>query len=204
MTAAGCSECHDTGVRFENDWFNFRDPELSRILRAPLAKGGSGHGAELCREAKVDDFRRLRIFSTGRYEHAVKPLSGFPKQTWRKWDKGFTPEQRRAFTGLLETGIGVVSTHHNHGTHRDWPEFAGIIGGKYVFEPEVIDGKEHGKSNYAHDQDLKVTVVAKEHPITKGLAGFTIHDESYGRFHVAPDSHVLRPGFEGHKTSTRG
>jgi len=88
MTAAGCVECHDAGKRFENDWFNFRNPEFSRILRAPLAKGGSGYGEELCREAKVDGFRRLRIFSTGRYEHAVKPLDGFPKQAWRKWDKG--------------------------------------------------------------------------------------------------------------------
>lgn len=88
MAAAGCVECHDTGTRFENDWFNFRSPELSRILRAPLAKGGPGLGEALCREAKVDEFRRLRIFSTGRYEHAVKPLERFPKQQWREWDKG--------------------------------------------------------------------------------------------------------------------
>ena len=66
MSAAGCAECHDPGVRFENDWFNFRDPEFSRILRAPLAKGGNGFGEQLCREGKVDGFRRLRIFSTGR------------------------------------------------------------------------------------------------------------------------------------------
>jgi hypothetical protein len=88
MNAAGCARCHDTQLRFENDWFNFRDPELSRILRAPLARGKGGHGEELCREGKVDGFRRLRIFSTGRYEHAVKPLDKFPKQQWRKWDKG--------------------------------------------------------------------------------------------------------------------
>ena len=88
MTAAGCVTCHDTNKRFENDWFNFKNPELSRILRAPLARGKGGHGEELCRESKVDGFRRLRIFSTGRYEHAVKPLDQFPKQVWRKWDKG--------------------------------------------------------------------------------------------------------------------
>jgi hypothetical protein len=88
MNAAGCMECHDTGKRFENDWFNFRNPELSRILRAPLAKGDTGLGAELCRQERVDGFRRLRVFSTGRYEHAVKPLEAFPKQKWRKWDKG--------------------------------------------------------------------------------------------------------------------
>ena len=35
--------------------------------------------------------------------------------------KEFTPEQRQAFVALLETGIGLVSTHHNLGAHRDWP-----------------------------------------------------------------------------------
>ena len=91
MQAAGCAKCHNTGGRggrFENDWLNFEKPEFSRILRAPLAKGKDGYGEALCRDAKVDAFRRLRIFSTGRYEHAVKPLNSFPKQVWRKWDKG--------------------------------------------------------------------------------------------------------------------
>ncbi|MDP7287305.1 MAG: hypothetical protein QGH94_04860 [Phycisphaerae bacterium] len=91
MKAAACVKCHNTGGRggrFEPDWFNLENPEFSRILRAPLAKSKDGHGAALCRDAKVDGFRRLRIFSTGRYEHAVKPLDSFPKQVWRKWDKG--------------------------------------------------------------------------------------------------------------------
>ncbi|MDP6546636.1 MAG: hypothetical protein QGH60_21885 [Phycisphaerae bacterium] len=88
MKAAGCVKCHDTRRRFEPDWFNLENPKFSRILRAPLAKTKDGHGQAFCRDAKVDGFRRLRIFSTGRYEHAVKPLNSFPKQVWRKWDKG--------------------------------------------------------------------------------------------------------------------
>ena len=88
MKAAGCVKCHNTRGRFEPDWLNLEKPELSRILRAPLPKGRDGYGEALCRDAKVDAFRRLRIFSTGRYEHAVKPLKSFPKQVWRKWEKG--------------------------------------------------------------------------------------------------------------------
>lgn len=105
--------------------------------------------------------------------------------------KGFTPKQRKGFMALLDAGIGLVSTHHNLGAHRDWPGFARIIGGKYVFKPETLDGRKLEKSTYAHDQDLRVKIADKEHPITKGLADFVIHDESYGNFYVAPDAHVL-------------
>lgn len=105
--------------------------------------------------------------------------------------KGFTPEQRKGFVDLLATGIGLVSTHHNLGAHPDWSEYKKIIGGKYVTMPETIDGRELEKSTYDHDQEINVTVADKEHPITRGLADFTIHDETYGSFYVAPDSHVL-------------
>ncbi len=105
--------------------------------------------------------------------------------------KGFTPEQRKAFAALLDVGIGLVATHHNLGAHPDWPGFARIIGGKYLFAPETIDGKQLDSSTYADDQELKITVADKQHPITKDLADFTIHDEAYGNFYVAPDSHVL-------------
>lgn len=91
MEDAGCVKCHKTqggGARFEPDWFNLKNPKLSRILRAPLTQGKEGYGEALCRDSKVDSFRRLRIFSTGQYEHAVKPLNSFPTQVWRPWDKG--------------------------------------------------------------------------------------------------------------------
>lgn len=108
MTEAGCVKCHNPqgkGARFEPDWFNLQSPKLSRILRAPLPKGEEGHGEALCRDLKVDSFRRLRIFSTGQYEHAVKPLDSFPKQVWRKWDKG---------EGSGQPVISFESTQNTH------------------------------------------------------------------------------------------
>ncbi|MDP6636116.1 MAG: hypothetical protein QGG42_14545 [Phycisphaerae bacterium] len=116
MKAAGCVKCHNTGGRggrFEPDWFNLEKPEFSRILRAPLAKGKDGLGQALCRDKKVDAFRRLRIFSTGRYEHAVKPLDSFPKQVWRKWDKG------------ASSGKPVVSFENTQNKH--YQKMLGII-----------------------------------------------------------------------------
>ena len=116
MKAAGCVKCHTPtgrGGRFEPDWFNLEKPEHSRILRAPLAKSSGGLGQALCRDAKVDGFRRLRIFSTGRYEHAVKPLESFPKQVWRKWDKG------------PDSGKPVISFENTNNQH--YQKMLGII-----------------------------------------------------------------------------
>jgi len=105
--------------------------------------------------------------------------------------KGFTPEQQQAFVELLQKGIGVVSLHHNMGAHRDWDEFRKIIGGKFVFKPTKIDGKDCPKSTWAHGEVLKVTIADKDHPITKGLKDFEIHDETYGKYYTSPDVTVL-------------
>ncbi len=102
-----------------------------------------------------------------------------------------SPEQQQAFVALLNEGIGVVSLHHNMGAHRKWDEFRKIIGGKFIFEPGEIDGEKLGKSGWSHGQDMKVTVADKDHPITKGLKDFEIHDETYNKYYTADDVKVL-------------
>jgi len=81
MRAAGCMECHENHgqIQFENDWFNLERPEMSRILRAPLAKGTGGNGLALCQDKKVEArHRRIRLLING-YAHGVLPL-----EQWRK------------------------------------------------------------------------------------------------------------------------
>jgi len=102
-----------------------------------------------------------------------------------------TPEQQKAFVALLNTGIGVVSLHHNMGAHRDWDEFRKIIGGKFIFKPCEIDGKQYSRSTWSHGEDMKIAVADKEHPITKGLKDFQIHDETYGKYYTSPEVKVL-------------
>jgi type 1 glutamine amidotransferase len=105
--------------------------------------------------------------------------------------KGITPEQQKAFTELLKRGIGVVSLHHNMGAHADWDEFRKIIGGKFVLKECEIDGKKYAKSGWAHGQDMKITVADADHPITRGLKDFEIHDETYNNYYTAPGVTVL-------------
>ncbi len=103
----------------------------------------------------------------------------------------FSLAEQQAFVRLLTTGIGIVSLHHNLGAHRDWPEFARILGGKYLFKEQVIRGKNCLPSTYAHDQEIRVHVASPDHPIVQGISDFQIHDETYQGTQVSPDVQVL-------------
>jgi hypothetical protein len=52
MQRANCTQCHSAEVG--NDWINLQRPELSRILRAPLAPDGDGYGLAWCRDRKAN------------------------------------------------------------------------------------------------------------------------------------------------------
>jgi hypothetical protein len=83
MGSAGCMACHerDKTVQFENDWFNYKEPEQSRILRAPLAIGADGGGLGLCQDRSVDPrHQRIRLLVTGGYAHGVLPVETFLEQ----------------------------------------------------------------------------------------------------------------------------
>jgi uncharacterized protein len=103
----------------------------------------------------------------------------------------FTPDQEKAFVELLHRGIGLVALHHNLGAHGQWPEYTKVLGGKYCLSVYEEGGKRFGPSGYEHDNDLKIAVADREHPITRGLADFAIHDEVYNHCYVAPDVRVL-------------
>jgi hypothetical protein len=51
MDKSGCVKCHPREIG--NDWINLQHPELSRILRAPLAKKGVAIGLAWCRDRKA-------------------------------------------------------------------------------------------------------------------------------------------------------
>ncbi len=107
------------------------------------------------------------------------------------WNEGLTPEQQKAFVGLLDKGIGVVALHHTLAAHEEWPEYCKIIGGKYFRKEHVVHGKKVPSSQYAHSEDLNVHIATQAHPITAGLKDFSIHDETYQNFFTAPDVQVL-------------
>jgi len=107
------------------------------------------------------------------------------------WVAGFTPEQQQAFVALLNRGIGLVALHHTLGGHQTWPEYGNIIGGHYWVQPRTVDGKTVGASEFYHDMDIDVHVADADHPITRGLKDFQIHDETYKKYDTDPGVRVL-------------
>jgi len=104
---------------------------------------------------------------------------------------GLTKEQQNAFVALLEGGIGLLSLHHNLGAHPDWDEFRNIVGGAFLFKQCTIDGQNVGPSGWEHDQDISVTVIDKQHPVTAGFEDFQIRDEVYSNYYRSPDVKLL-------------
>ena len=113
----------------------------------------------------------------------------------------FRKRPKTNLVSLLKNGKGLVATHHCLAGYPAWDEYANIIGGKYYQEKTVEEGVERPASTYQHDVDFTVQVADAQHPVTKGLKDFKIHDETYGKFGVKPDVKVLLTTEE--PTSTR-
>ncbi len=100
-------------------------------------------------------------------------------------------EQKAAFVALLNRGKGLVVLHHALADYQAWEEFETIVGGRYHLAPYTRDGKEYPASTFRHDVDITVHIADPDHPVTAGLQEFTIHDEVYGGYSVAPTVHAL-------------
>jgi uncharacterized protein len=90
-----------------------------------------------------------------------------------------TDEQKARFRGFLQKGKGLVVLHHALVSFPGWSDYEAIIGGGYSQADE-----KSGKAGYQHDVEIPVQIAAKDHPITRGLADFVIHDEIYWGFRV--------------------
>jgi len=101
-------------------------------------------------------------------------------------------EQAKAdFLQWLKKGKGLVVLHHAIADYQQWPEYAKIIGARYYLQKTVVDGVEKARSIYQHGVHFKVHVADSNHPVTRGVKDFEVHDETYNLFDVFPDTHTL-------------
>ncbi len=86
---------------------------------------------------------------------------------------------KSSFKALLEAGHGFVFLHHAIAGWPAWPEYAEIIGGRFLYMPAEMRGELRQDSGYRHAVTHTVIVVA-DHPVTQGVPEtFEITDELY-------------------------
>jgi type 1 glutamine amidotransferase len=135
----------------------------------------------------------------------VNPVSHPQAQAWFAKDKAadydiivlydmwqdIADDAKANFAARIREGKGLVALHHCLGSYQKWDEYVRIIGGRYHLDKHVENGVQKPGSTYKHDVTFNVRVANHQHPVTQGLEGFEIHDETYGGFEVKPDVDVL-------------
>jgi hypothetical protein len=84
------------------------------------------------------------------------------------------------FRRLLDAGKGIVFLHHALAGWPSWDEYARILGGRFLYEPANLLGRECADSGYHHGVTHRITPVDATHPVTANIGdGFEITDEVY-------------------------
>ena len=104
----------------------------------------------------------------------------------------------------LKQGKGLVVLHHAIASYQKWPEYSKIIGARYYLEKTTVDGVEKARSIYQHDLHFTIHVADPNHPVTRGVEDFQIHDETYNLFDVASDVHPLLTASDPHSNKVIG
>jgi type 1 glutamine amidotransferase len=90
-----------------------------------------------------------------------------------------SPGFRDAIIRRFEAGHGAVMMHHAIAGWAEWPEWAEIVGGRFLYQPGEVRGRACLDSGYRHDVAYTAEVVA-EHPVTAGAPRqFDLVDELY-------------------------
>lgn len=83
------------------------------------------------------------------------------------------------FLALLDAGKGFVFLHHSIAAWPAWEEYSRIVGGRFLYKPDNVQGEPFKDSGYRHAVAHRVSL-ASEHPVTAGLEdAFTLTDELY-------------------------
>ena len=80
---------------------------------------------------------------------------------------------------LTRSGKGLVFLHHAIAGWPAWPEYAELIGGRFLYLPGDLRGTLRQDSGYRHSVTHSVVKLV-EHPVTAGVPdSFSITDELY-------------------------
>lgn len=90
------------------------------------------------------------------------------------------PAFKAGLLALLDEGKGVVALHHAIAGWPAWPEYAELLGGRFLYRAAPLRGTHRPDSGYHHEVDHEVRVLDPNHPVTAGVpARFRLVDEIY-------------------------
>ena len=90
------------------------------------------------------------------------------------------PAFQAGLLALLDEGKGVVALHHAIAGWPAWPEYAELLGGRFLYRPGPLRGADRPDSGYRHDVEHQVAVLDAAHPVAAGVPShFPLTDELY-------------------------
>jgi hypothetical protein len=96
------------------------------------------------------------------YSHALENNRGWPKEQPEAW---ITEEQGRAIKDFVKAGGGLYALHNSSHISLSSQDYREVMGGAYITHPAL--------------RPFKVSVVNKEHPITRDVQDFIVNDEQH-------------------------
>lgn len=91
-----------------------------------------------------------------------------------------SPAFRDAIQRYFQSGKGAVALHHALAGWAEWPEWADMLGGRFLYAPDEIHGTPHLDSGYRHDVPYDAVALAPDHPVLAELPKrFALCDELY-------------------------
>jgi type 1 glutamine amidotransferase len=185
-------------------------PDIARRLRSVLAELGFPPPSPRIKVAiitgghefdPVPFFAMFRSFEEVEFTHlpqaddseAFEDIDGWPYDVivFYNMTQNIPARRRVNLLRLLEDGVGVLALHHASGAYQPWPEFKKIIGCRYNVTASETGGEEHRPSSFRHDVDIPVRVADNSHSVSRGLADFVVHDETYKACEFESTNRVL-------------
>ncbi len=96
------------------------------------------------------------------YSHALENKRDWPKEQSEPW---ITEEQGAAIKDFVETGGALYALHNSSHISLSSKDYREVMGGAYIDHPAL--------------RPFRVSVVNKEHPITRGVQDFMVNDEQH-------------------------
>jgi type 1 glutamine amidotransferase len=110
------------------------------------------------------------------YSHSLENNSAWPKEQSERW---ITEEQGKAIKDFVEAGGALYALHNSSHISLSSKDYREVMGGAYISHPAL--------------RPFKVSVVNKEHPITRDVQDFMVNDEQhFVTYDKDPDNILLR------------